>query len=233
MSSIRCDLIRDIHIYRSPLFTPVNIILFSLLGILAYIQLRPRREITLPKHPPPVVFRTFTPRTLIPYNGRGSSSSSSSSSSTKHPPTDSDKFLTEDNPSTATLEDKKEIYIAVRGAVYDVTPGKQFYGPRGPYANFAGRDASRGLALGSFDEDVLTLDLDGELDDLGDLDDEQKESLDGWEERFRGKYLCVGRLVSKRGWEEIQKRERERVQRERSVKEGKERMEEGGRGEIR
>uniref|UniRef100_A0A336MQC6 CSON001928 protein n=1 Tax=Culicoides sonorensis TaxID=179676 RepID=A0A336MQC6_CULSO len=38
------------------------------------------------------------------------------------------------------------VLIAVNGNVYDVTKGKRFYGPGGPYAAFGGRDASRGLA---------------------------------------------------------------------------------------
>jgi membrane-associated progesterone receptor component len=84
----------------------------------------------------------------------------------------------------------------VRGRVFDVTPGRNFYGPGGPYENFAGRDASRGLAFGSFDEDMLTKDLQGPLDKLEDLDDEQKEALKGWEERFLEKYLVVGKLVA-------------------------------------
>jgi len=36
----------------------------------------------------------------------------------------------------------------------------------GPYENFAGRDASRGLACQSFDEEMLTADLTAPLDDL-------------------------------------------------------------------
>lgn len=109
-----------------------------------------------------MVFRTFTPRTLLPFNG------------------------TEGQP----------VYLAVRGRVFDVTSGRNFYGPGGPYENFAGRDASRGLALHSFDEEVLTKDLDGPLDDLAGLDDEALDSLRGWEERFESKYLVVGRLVA-------------------------------------
>jgi len=87
------------------------------------------------------------------------------------------------------------IYFAVRGRVFDVTSGRNFYGPGGPYENFAGRDASRGLASGSFDPSMLTEDLQAPLDKLEDLDAEQMEALKGWEERFLEKYLVVGKLV--------------------------------------
>jgi len=46
----------------------------------------------------------------------------------------------------------KRILMGIRGRVYDVTAGAHFYGPGGPYGNFAGRDAGRGLSKGSFDE---------------------------------------------------------------------------------
>ena len=88
------------------------------------------------------------------------------------------------------------VYLAVRGRVFDVTSGRNFYGPGGPYENFAGRDASRGLACGSFDEDMLTKDLEGPLDTLTGLGNEELEALRGWEERFEEKYLVVGRLVA-------------------------------------
>lgn len=142
--------------------TPINLILLSLFVLVAYYQLRPKPKSTLPKQPPATVFRTFTPRTLLPKNGLAG----------------------------------EPVYLSVRGRVFDVTPGRNFYGPGGPYANFAGRDASRGLAFGSFDEDMLTEDLDGPLDTLEDLDAEQKEALQGWEDRFEEKYLVVGRLVA-------------------------------------
>lgn len=89
----------------------------------------------------------------------------------------------------------KPVYLAVRGKIFDVTPGRNFYGPGGPYANFAGRDASRGLACGSFDREMLTEDLHGPLDRLEDLGSEEMEALRGWEERFNEKYLVVGKLV--------------------------------------
>jgi membrane-associated progesterone receptor component len=88
------------------------------------------------------------------------------------------------------------VYLAVRGRVFDVTAGRNFYGPGGPYANFAGRDASRGLACGSFDEDMLTKDLQGPLDKLEGLGTDEMEALVGWEERFSEKYLVVGKLVA-------------------------------------
>lgn len=66
----------------------------------------------------------------------------------------------------------------------------------GPYENFAGRDATRGLACQSFDEEMLTKDLKGPLDDLSGLNEEELENLNGWEERFSEKYLVVGKLVA-------------------------------------
>jgi membrane-associated progesterone receptor component len=81
-------------------------------------------------------------------------------------------------------ENGQPVYLAVNKKVYDVTPGRNFYGPGGPYENFAGRDATRGLACQSFDEEMLTKDLDGPLDDCSDLTPEQVENLNGWIERF-------------------------------------------------
>lgn len=84
-------------------------------------------------------------------------------------------------------ENGQPVYLAVNKKVYDVTPGRNFYGPGGPYENFAGRDATRGLACQSFDEEMLTKDLDGPLDDCSDLNEEQVENLNGWVERFDDK----------------------------------------------
>ncbi|KAK5105787.1 hypothetical protein LTR62_002149 [Meristemomyces frigidus] len=87
------------------------------------------------------------------------------------------------------------VYLAVRGNVFDVSPGRNFYGPGGPYEIFAGRDASRGLACGSFDREMLTENVEGPLDKLEDLGGDEMEALRGWEERFNEKYLVVGKLV--------------------------------------
>lgn len=154
-----CDVCRTVH--SNALFTPLNVILLLLLGYTLWATLKPSLPPLLPKEPPATVFRTFTPRTLLPFDGK----------------------------------DGRPIYFAVRGRVFDVSTGRNFYGPDGPYQNFAGRDASRGLASGSFDEDVLTKDLDGPLDSLESMGPDEMEALRDWEEQFLSKYLVVGRLV--------------------------------------
>ncbi|OAP59366.1 hypothetical protein AYL99_06664 [Fonsecaea erecta] len=146
----------------TPLLTPLNLSLVVLILTLAYLRLRPQAAPSLPPGPQPIVFKTFTPRTLLKYNGT----------------------------------DNSPVYLAVRGKVYDVSSGRNFYGPGGPYENFAGRDATRGLACQSFDEEMLTKDLDGPLDPCDDLSPEQVDNLNGWIERFDEKYLVVGKLVA-------------------------------------
>ncbi|KAI7943366.1 hypothetical protein MJO29_013210 [Puccinia striiformis f. sp. tritici] len=87
-----------------------------------------------------------------------------------------------------------KILFAVNRVVYDVSSGRNFYGPDGPYGNFAGRDASRGLAKQSFDEDMLTP-VDSLIDTLQDITDEDRENLKGWEDLFKAKYVACGELI--------------------------------------
>ncbi|RVW27066.1 Membrane steroid-binding protein 2 [Vitis vinifera] len=65
--------------------------------------------------------------------------------------------------------------------------GRIFYGPGGPYALFAGKDASRALAKMSFEEQDLT----GDLSDLGPF---ELEALQDWEYKFMSKYTKVGTI---------------------------------------
>lgn len=152
----------DSVMHSATIASPINIILLSLLVLLIYLRLRPAAPQLIPKAPPSIVFRTFTPPELKPFNG----------------------------------ENNAPVYLAVRGKVFDVTSGRNFYGPGGPYENFAGRDATRGLACGSFDEDMLTKDLRGPLDDLKGLGSTEMQALQDWEDRFTEKYLVVGKLIS-------------------------------------
>lgn len=83
------------------------------------------------------------------------------------------------------------LLLAVRGYVYDVGKGRDFYGPGGPYAMFAGKDCTRALAKVAFDSDLFTGDVTG-------LDQAELDKLEEWIEMFESKYRKVGRLVARR-----------------------------------
>ncbi|KAK4481803.1 hypothetical protein RD792_012719 [Penstemon davidsonii] len=85
----------------------------------------------------------------------------------------------------------KPLLMAIKGQIYDVSRSRMFYGPGGPYALFAGRDASRALALMSFDQNDLTGNIEG-------LSDSEIEVLQDWEYKFMEKYVKVGQLVTEK-----------------------------------
>ncbi|KAJ4821997.1 hypothetical protein Tsubulata_007550 [Turnera subulata] len=85
----------------------------------------------------------------------------------------------------------KPLLMAIKGQIYDVSPSRMFYGPGGPYALFAGREASRALALMSFDPRDLTADLEG-------LSESELEVLQDWEYKFMEKYVKVGQIVTEK-----------------------------------
>jgi len=78
------------------------------------------------------------------------------------------------------------IYIGTGGLVFDVTGGASFYGPGGPYASFAGTDASRGLAK---------MDLKSSSFGVDDLTASEKNTLREWKEKYEAKYPVVGKIV--------------------------------------
>ncbi|MCD9646912.1 Membrane steroid-binding protein 1 [Datura stramonium] len=82
-------------------------------------------------------------------------------------------------------DSKKPLLMAIKGQIYDVSQSRMFYGPGGPYALFAGKDASRALAKMSFEEKDLT----GDISDLGPF---ELEALQDWEYKFMSKYVKVG-----------------------------------------
>ncbi|KIJ31439.1 hypothetical protein M422DRAFT_214262 [Sphaerobolus stellatus SS14] len=159
------------------LFTPVNSSIILL--ILYYVKdmifppvSRPKNAAEVPttyekgytwmpaKHAPTVLYQTYTPKTLVKYDGQNG----------------------------------ERIRLAIDGIVFDVTAGRNFYGPDGMYGNFAGRDASRGMAKQSFDVEMLTP-IDEPLDKLQDLDASEIENMRGWVEHFTNKYIICGKLV--------------------------------------
>ncbi|XP_047318838.1 membrane steroid-binding protein 2-like [Impatiens glandulifera] len=88
-------------------------------------------------------------------------------------------------------DSQKPLLMAIKGQIFDVSRSRMFYGPGGPYALFAGRDASRALALMSFDEKDLT----GNIEGLG---ESELEVLLDWELKFKEKYVQVGQLVGEK-----------------------------------
>ncbi|CAI9734428.1 Hypothetical predicted protein [Octopus vulgaris] len=81
------------------------------------------------------------------------------------------------------------ICIAVNRKIFDVTRGRKYYGPGGPYSVFAGRDASRALACFS-----VSAIKDG-YDDLSDLTSSQMNQIHEWDMQLTDEYTLVGRLL--------------------------------------
>ncbi|XP_016310496.1 neudesin [Sinocyclocheilus anshuiensis] len=75
-------------------------------------------------------------------------------------------------------EDGQPIYMAIKGVVFDVTTGKEFYGKGAPYNALVGKDSTRAVAKMSLDPADLTYDTTG-------LSESQLQSL---EQIFKGTY---------------------------------------------
>jgi membrane-associated progesterone receptor component len=82
------------------------------------------------------------------------------------------------------------LYIAIRGKVYDVTAGRSFYGPGGPYSAFGGRECARALAFMKITPDFIG------TPDLADASEQQLKTLADWEAKLSAKYPVVGELTS-------------------------------------
>ena len=80
-----------------------------------------------------------------------------------------------------------KIYISIKDQIFDVSPGKSFYGPGCSYNTLTGKDST--VALGK-------MDLAGNFDGLkyDSLDVDEKETVDGWEQKFLSKYNLIGML---------------------------------------
>lgn len=90
----------------------------------------------------------------------------------------------------AKFRDGDKIYVGVARRVFDVSRGRGFYGPGGPYHVFAGRDATRALAVGSTTEaDVLA-----RPGDTSGLTTGQQMKLEDWLATFEQKYPVVAVL---------------------------------------
>jgi len=81
-------------------------------------------------------------------------------------------------------------HLALLGEVFDVSPGRQHYGPGGGYAFFSGRDGSRAYVSGDFTPQGLT-------DDVAGLSGQDYIGLDDWLQFYRKDYQPAGRLVGR------------------------------------
>jgi membrane-associated progesterone receptor component len=145
------------------LSSPLNVALLGICGYLIYKILRERFQ---KPDPPPVREPVL-------------------------PPMKRRDFTVEDlKPYDGRNEDGR-ILVAVNGKVFDMTRGKRFYGPDGPYGVFAGKDATRALATFS----LTAADFKDSYDDVSDLSSSQMDSVREWEEQFKEKYDYVGKLL--------------------------------------
>ena len=90
-----------------------------------------------------------------------------------------------DFTGTSSVHEHYIFLIATCSSSNFISFRRIFYGPGGPYALFAGRDASRALAKMSFEASDLTGDISG----LGPF---EVEALQEWELKFKSKYVTVG-----------------------------------------
>ncbi|KAF5827265.1 cytochrome b5-like heme/steroid binding domain-containing protein [Dunaliella salina] len=88
----------------------------------------------------------------------------------------------------AGQDPSKPLYLAIKGTIFDISKGRQFYGPDGIYP-FAGKECARALALMSTDE----ADCCGNLEGLGFT---ELDILRDWEAKFNIKYPVIGTLVA-------------------------------------
>jgi len=143
--------------------SPLNLALLALCGYLLYKIVASRRGAETPRPPPEPALPKLKRR---------------------------DWTLGELKQYDGRVDTEGRILVAVNGKVFDMTRGKRFYGPGGPYSVFAGRDATRALATFS-----LTDEISDEYDDVSDLTPSQLESVREWEEQFKEKYDYIGKLL--------------------------------------
>ena len=89
-------------------------------------------------------------------------------------------------------EDPKPVYLSINTTVFDVSDGKNFYGPGGPYENFAGHEC--GVALAKMDSAATNVDV---LEGIATLKVTEHTDLEGWIEKFTyyRNYPIVGKYV--------------------------------------
>jgi hypothetical protein len=96
-----------------------------------------------------------------------------------------------------TGENGSDIWLSIVGKVYDVTAGRDFYGPGSGYAAFAGTDASVSYVTGKFTAEEATR-------ELNTISSKHVGALTDWVGFYdkSDKYNFVGVLVDPRFYDE-------------------------------
>lgn len=94
-------------------------------------------------------------------------------------------------------EQKPEIYVAIKGYIYDVSSNASNYGPGRPYHTFVGKDVSRLLGLNQLrlkptDKPYTVENSTWYIDDFT---EKEKLIVDKWVLFFRKRYRIVGVIV--------------------------------------
>lgn len=85
----------------------------------------------------------------------------------------------------------KAIWLSILGNVFDVSVGRErYYGPKGGYNFFTGRDGTRAYVTGQFDEEGL-------VDDIEGLTPLQVGEVDEWIKFYNKEYKYVGKLIGR------------------------------------
>ena len=83
------------------------------------------------------------------------------------------------------------VWLALMGRVYNVQKGAEhYYGPKGGYNFFAGRDGTRAFVTGKFDDEGL-------IDDVEGLSPLELGEMDNWLKFYDTDYTFVGKLIAR------------------------------------
>jgi len=108
------------------------------------------------------------------------------------------QLLQFDGKPCPKFNEPKPVYLSVAGKVFDVSSGREFYGPGGPYELFAGHECGVALAKMSFETEHLD-DIAGcQKTPAGKLSYVEADELDNWVTKFEHFkcYPVVGALIA-------------------------------------
>ncbi|XP_066296904.1 neuferricin-like [Branchiostoma lanceolatum] len=83
-----------------------------------------------------------------------------------------------------------ELYLAIMGKVFDVTKGERYYGLKGGYSFFTGRDGTRAFVTGDFTEAGLVDNVDG-------LEWRDLIGIEEWVQTYEKEYKYAGKLIGR------------------------------------